>query len=113
MKDVKSYLNLVGSRLGKAFSLHEFDTEDELEFWSLSAEHMSRSKPPSFQDIVQWMDILYRAPVHIVYKKEGDELILFKRYINVENLIGKNNTEDPKCKGRQLVYVNGTGNRNI
>lgn len=92
MKDVKSYLNLVGSRIGKAFSTQDFDTETELEFWSLSAEHMSRSEPPSFQDIVQWMDILYRAPVHVVYKKVGDELVLFKRFINIENLIGKNNT---------------------
>lgn len=93
MKDVKSYLNLVGARLGKAFSMREFDTEDELEFWSLSAEHMSRSKSPSFQDIVQWMDILYRAPVHIVYKKEEDELFLFKRSVNIENLIGKASSE--------------------
>lgn len=93
MKDVKSYLNLVGSRLGKAFSMRDFDTEDELEFWSLSAEHMSRSKPPSFQDIVQWMDILYRAPVHIVYKKKDDELFLFKRSVKVENLIGKPSSE--------------------
>ncbi len=92
MKDVKSYFNLVGNRLGKAFSIREFDTEDELEFWSLSAEHMSRAKPPSFQDIVQWIDILYKAPVHIVYKKEGDELILFKRFVNVENLVGKKKT---------------------
>lgn len=103
MKDVKSYLNLVGSRIGKAFSLREFDTEDELEFWSLSAEHMSRSKPPSFQDIVQWMDIIYRAPVHIVYKKEGDELFLFKRYINVENLIGKNHSEELTNVEKTLV----------
>ena len=92
MKDVKSYFNLVGNRLGKAFFIREFDTEDELEFWSLSAEHMSRTKPPSFQDIVQWMDILYKAPVHVVYKKQDDELILFKRFINVQNLIGKEKT---------------------
>ena len=92
MKDVKSYFNLVGNRLGKAFSIREFDTEDELEFWSLSAEHMSRAKPPSFQDIVQWMDILYKAPVHVVYKKEDDQLVLFKRFINVQNLIGKEKT---------------------
>tara|TARA_R110000868_G_scaffold304437_23_gene565444 strand:+ start:8613 stop:10196 length:1584 start_codon:yes stop_codon:yes gene_type:complete len=103
MKDVKSYLNLVGTRLGKAFSLREFDTEDELEFWSLSAEHMSRSKPPSFQDIVQWIDILYRAPVHIVYKKEGDELFLFKRSINVENLIGKDKSESLTTNEKTLI----------
>ncbi|MBO6524308.1 MAG: HD domain-containing protein [Balneolaceae bacterium] len=94
MKDVKSYFNLVGNRLGKAFSIREFDTEDELEFWSLSAEHMSRAKPPSFQDIVQWMDILYKAPVHVVYKKEVDELVLFKRFINVQNLIGKDKSSN-------------------
>lgn len=92
MKDVKSYFNLVGNRLGKAFSIREFDTEDELEFWSLSAEHMSRAKPPSFQDIVQWMDILYKAPVHVVYRKEDDQLVLFKRFINVQNLLGKEKT---------------------
>ena len=94
MKDVKSYFNLVGNRIGKAFSIREFDTEDELEFWSLSAEHMSRAKPPSFQDIVQWIDILYKAPVHIVYKKEEDELVLFKRFVNVQNLIGKDKSSN-------------------
>ena len=33
----------------------------------------------------------------------------------IDRAIGawKNNTENPKCKGRQLVYINGTGNRNI
>ncbi|GAB5408923.1 MAG: hypothetical protein BalsKO_12880 [Balneolaceae bacterium] len=103
MKDVKSYLNIVGTRLGKAFSMRDFDTEDELEFWSLSAEHMSRSRPPSFQDIVQWLDILYRAPVHIVYKKKDDELFLFKRSINIENLIGKSASQGLSDVEKSLV----------
>ncbi len=94
MKDVKSYLNQVGSRLGKAFSLQEFSLEDELKFWAHSAEHMSRAEPPSFRDIVRWMDILYKAPIHIVYRKQGEELFLFKRFVNLENLIGKDSRSD-------------------
>ncbi len=94
MKDVKSYLNLVGSRIGKAFSLQEFSIEDELKFWSHSAEHMSRAEPPSFRDIVRWMDLLYKAPVHIVYRKQENELFLFKRFVNLENLLGKDSRND-------------------
>ncbi|RNC85454.1 MAG: HD domain-containing protein [Balneola sp.] len=103
MKDVKSYLNLVGSRIGKAFSLQEFSVEDELKFWSHSAEHMSRAKPPSFRDIVRWMDILYKAPVHIVYRKKGDELFLFKRFVNLENLIGKESKSDLNENEKEAV----------
>lgn len=103
MKDVKSYLNLVGSRIGKAFSLQEFSIEDELKFWSHSAEHMSRAEPPSFRDIVRWMDILYRAPVHIVYRKQENELFLFKRFINLENLIGKDSRSDLNDNEKQAL----------
>lgn len=93
MKDVKTYLNLVGNRLGKAFSIEEFSLEQELEFWSLSAEHTSRLAPPNFHDIAKWIDLLYRAPVHIVYRKKGEELFLFKRFINIDNLIQSDSKE--------------------
>lgn len=103
MKDVKTYINIVGQRLGKAFSLKDFDIENELEFWALSAEHMSRSKSPSFQDVVQWMDIIYKAPVHIVYKKIGSDLFLYKRSVNIFNLLGKNKTEELTELERNLI----------
>lgn len=91
IKDVKQYLNIVGNRLGKAFSLEEFGTEDELEFWSLAAEHMSRKNIPAFTDLVQWIDILYAAPVHFVYKLEEDKkLILHRRHIISENILPDN-----------------------
>lgn len=88
IKDMKSYIKTVGSRLGKAFSMEEFSTEEQLEFWELSAEHVSRKQVPSFSDIVNWMDLLYKAPVHFVYKKEGDKLILNRRHVITENILG-------------------------
>lgn len=87
IKDVRTYFNTVGQRLTNAFKFTEFNTETELEFWNTSAEHMSRKKNPSFQDISNWIDILYHAPVHIVYRKKDDELILFKRIIKTENIL--------------------------
>ena len=86
-KDVKDYLSIIGNRLGKAFSLDEFGLEEELEFWALSAEHMSRKQTPTFQDIISWIDLLYNAPVHFVYKKVDDSLILNKRQLITENLL--------------------------
>ncbi|XWN38072.1 MAG: HD domain-containing phosphohydrolase [Balneola sp.] len=86
-KDVKDYINLIGSRLGKAFAIDSFGTEEELEFWALSAEHMSRKQNPTFQNIITWIDLLYQAPVHFVYKLEKEHLILIKRQLISENLL--------------------------
>jgi HD-GYP domain-containing protein (c-di-GMP phosphodiesterase class II) len=93
IKDVKSYLNTVGNRLSKAFSMETFGQEDQLEFWELSAEHVSRKKIPAFSDIVQWMDLLYRAPVHFVYKKKEDKLILERRHVITKNILKKDESE--------------------
>lgn len=86
-KDVKDYINIIGSRLGKAFAIDSFGTEEELEFWALSAEHMSRKQNPTFQNIITWIDLLYQAPVHFVYKLENEHLILIKRQVISENLL--------------------------
>jgi len=95
-KNVKDYINILGNRLGNAFSLDEFGLEEELQFWALSAEHMSRSKTPTFQDIINWIDLLYDAPVHFVYKKENEKLVLIKRQLITENLL--QNKEGSKAK---------------
>lgn len=93
IKDVKSYLNTVGSRLSKAFSMEAFGLEDQLEFWELSAEHVSRKKNPAFSDIVNWMDLLYRAPVHFVYKRTDDKLVLERRHVIAKNILKKEESE--------------------
>lgn len=87
IKDVKNYFNIVGNRLSKAFSIEEFGTEQELEFWSLSAEHMSRKELPTFPDITQWIDLLYKAPVHFVYKYDGNKLLLDRRHVISVNIL--------------------------
>ncbi|MDR8391012.1 HD domain-containing protein [Aliifodinibius sp. S!AR15-10] len=88
IRDVKSYFQTVASRLSNAFAVEEFDTESELEFWSLAAENISRKEAPKFIDIVQWMDLLYRAPIHFVYKREKeDKLTLYRRQVIVDNII--------------------------
>ncbi len=93
-KNVKDYINILGNRLSNAFSLDEFGIEEELEFWALSAEHMSRRETPTFQNIISWIDLLYQAPVHFVYKKEGEKLVLIKRQLLSENLL----PDDEKAK---------------
>lgn len=86
IKDVKSYINTVGSRLTRAFKIQDFDQEAEVEFWSLSAELMSREQAPKFRDMVEWIDLIFKAPVHFVYRKQGDHLVLFRRQPLLENL---------------------------
>ncbi|SMO34545.1 HD-GYP domain-containing protein [Gracilimonas mengyeensis] len=87
IKDVKTYIHTVGNRLSKAFSIEEFGLEEQLDFWELSAEHVSRKETPSFTDIVSWMDMLYRAPVHFVYQLEDEKLVLSRRHVITENLL--------------------------
>lgn len=87
IKDVKSYIHTVSNRLSKAFSMEAFGTEEQLEFWELSAEHFSRKQTPAFSDIVHWMDHLYRAPVHFVYKLEDGKLILHRRHVITKNIL--------------------------
>ena len=87
MDEVTNYVQTIAKRLGSAFSLESFEVEKELEFWALGAEYLSRDKRPEFKDIVQWMDIVYTAPVHFVYMKEGDNaLTLFHRRVIADNL---------------------------
>ncbi|MEO9886547.1 MAG: HD domain-containing phosphohydrolase [Balneola sp.] len=97
-KDVKDYINIIGNRLGKAFSIDSFGIEEELDFWALSAEHMSRKKNPAFQNIITWMDLLYQAPVHFVYKLEKDHLILIKRQLISENLLSDKGSKMKKSE---------------
>ena len=106
IKDVKSYIHAVGSRLSKAFSMEAFDTEEQLEFWELSAEHFSRKETPGFSDIVKWVDLLYKAPVHFVYKAEDNKLILHRRHVITKNIL-KEKKEEPNHKQtpQQKEYI--------
>src|SRR5690554_649517 len=108
IKDIKDYLNIVSSRLGKAFVMEAFGVEDELEFWALSAEHMSRKETPSFSDIAKWIDILYRAPLHFVYKKEEETLILNGRQLFIENLLKQesNKSDSATYTLKEQEYIN-------
>lgn len=107
IKDVKSYFQTVASRLSNVFAVEDFDTEQELEFWSLAAEHVSRDENPTFRNIVHWIDLLFKAPVHFIYVKDKEEkLRLFRIQVMNENLqyiLGQSeSTEDQKLK-KQLL----------
>lgn len=104
IKDVKTYFQTVASRLSHAFSVESFDTEKELEFWSLAAEHVSRSEIPGYNDIVSWVDLLFRAPVHCIYVQEQDgSLRLFRRQIIHENIQLKDAEKEDQPKVRKFI----------
>ncbi|MCW9708310.1 HD-GYP domain-containing protein [Fodinibius salsisoli] len=98
MQDVTKYVQRIGRRLSEAFSFESFDVEDELEFWRLASEHLSKSKSPAFRDIVDWVDSLYHAPAHFVYVKTSEQkLELFRRMVLPENL--EHTFKEEKTKG--------------
>ncbi|MGN8226448.1 HD-GYP domain-containing protein [Gracilimonas sp. BCB1] len=107
IKDVRSYIHTVGNRLSKAFSMEAFGTEQQLEFWELSAEHLSRKRSPSFSDIVNWMDLLYRAPVHFVYRLQDGKLVLDRRHVLTKNILrdAGNELEPHKQTPQQKEYL--------
>jgi HD-GYP domain-containing protein (c-di-GMP phosphodiesterase class II) len=59
---------------------------------------MSRKENPTFQNIITWIDLLYQAPVHFVYKLEKDHLILIKRQLISENLLPEKNSGNKPVK---------------
>lgn len=105
--DVKSYLLAVLSRLGKAFSLEEFTTEDQLEFWELSAEYFSGRETPPFAHIVEWIDLLYEAPVHFVYKVEDEELVLYRQHVISKNILAQRNSTNifQKATSKEKEFI--------
>lgn len=86
INDVKSYLNTVTARLSNAFNIQDFDFEEEAHFWSLASEYLSQPNPPTFSEIAEWVDLLYNAPVHLTYVKEGEKLKLFRQHLISKNL---------------------------
>lgn len=87
MRDLKSYFQTDAKKLSKAPSMEDFQTESELEFWSLAAEHVSRKELPKFIDIIRWMDLLYKAPIHAVYQNDNyDRLYLYRHQVLPDNI---------------------------
>lgn len=87
MKDVKNYFQTVASRLSQAFRVETFGVEEERDFWSLAAEIASRRGVPGFNDMVRWIDLIYEAPLHGVYRKtKSGQMRLVRRLIIPENL---------------------------
>ncbi len=87
--------------------MEAFGTEQQLEFWELSAEHLSRKQSPSFGDIVNWMDLLYRAPVHFVYRLQDEKLVLDRRHVLTKNILRDTGSElEPhKQTPQQKEYI--------
>lgn len=87
VRDVRTYLQRVASRLSGAFEFEEFGTEEELYFWSLVSEIASREQVPNFKELVQVMDQIYGASVHCAYEGgDGESLTLFRQMVQSANV---------------------------
>lgn len=87
MGEMKKFVQRFGKKIGTSFLFEDFDVEDELHFWALAAEYLSKDEPPAYHDIAHWIDLPYRAPAHFVYVKDSsDKLRLFRRMVVTKNL---------------------------
>lgn len=86
IRDVKSYFNVVLGRLSGVFRIEDFSLEKEAEFWNLGVEYLSKFEPPSYESIVNWVDTIYQAPIHLVYRKQDEKhLNLLHRHLLPQN----------------------------
>ncbi len=84
--DVKSYFQTVLGRLSGAFRIEDFSVEDQAEFWNIAVEYLSELEPASYEAVVNWVDALFRAPIHLVYRKQDEKhLSLLHRQLLPQN----------------------------
>lgn len=84
--DVKSYFQTVLGRLSGVFRIEDFTVEDQAEFWNIAVEYLSELEPASYEAIVDWVDTLFQAPIHLVYRKQDDKhLTLLHRKLLPQN----------------------------
>ncbi len=84
--DVKSYFQTVLGRLSGAFRIEDFTVEDQAEFWNIAVEYLSELEPASYEAIVNWVDTLFRAPIHLVYRRQDKKhLTLLHRQLLPQN----------------------------
>src|SRR5699024_1095359 len=106
---VKTYFQSVATRIAKAFRLEDFEPEDEIDFWMHAAGYNAQENTPSFIEIVSWIDRLYHAPVHFVYRKSSeDTLVLFKRHLipnNIARLLESEKESSPKSRKKLMGRV--------
>lgn len=104
INDLKSYIQTVIGRLEGAFRVEDFSLEEETEFWNIATEYLSQNRPSNFDNIVRWVDSIYRAPVHIVYQlQNGNKLRLLHRHILTEN---KKSNKKARVLSRQEAIKN-------
>ena len=71
--DVRSYFHTVFGRISGAFRIEDFTVEKQSEFWNIAVEYLSEVDPPSYESIVSWVDSIYNAPIHLVYRKQDEK----------------------------------------
>lgn len=96
--DVKQYVKNVTERLTYTFAMDDFGVAEEASFWALGAELTAQDEPPPLQNIVAWADQVYRAPIHIIYQAQDEELVLFRRHVVAENIQRLLDSDDPTWK---------------
>lgn len=84
--DVRSYFKTVLGRLSGAFRIEDFTVEKQAEFWNIAVEYLSEFDAPSYEAIVKWADTIFKAPIHLVYRKQDEKyLTLLHRQLLPEN----------------------------
>ncbi|HKJ33982.1 MAG TPA: HD domain-containing phosphohydrolase [Balneolales bacterium] len=73
IRDVKNYIQNVFGKLSDSFRIEDFSVEKEAMFWNISAEYLSQIRPTKFNNIIRWVDLLYEAPVHVVYRLQNEK----------------------------------------
>lgn len=96
--DVKQYVKTVTERLAYTFAMDEFGITEEAAFWALGAELVSQDESPALQNIVDWVDQICQAPVHMIYQLQDESLSLFRRHVISDNIQRLLNSDDPTWK---------------
>lgn len=82
IKNVIGYLQSLIQRLREAFRIEKFSIKEEIKFWNIATEFLSQNKPSNFEKIIHWVDIIYEAPVHLVYRlRDHNKLLLVHRHV--------------------------------
>lgn len=112
-----SIFQKIKERILAPFSPHTFDAEWESTLWEKAALLYLNTDKLGYGDIIEWMDRIYDAPLHIIYKKiDNNYLLLENHQVIPTNLIKQTASDSNNQNDRQhfvSIYSAGRSLDNV
>jgi HD-GYP domain-containing protein (c-di-GMP phosphodiesterase class II) len=109
---MNSLFNSFKNSFSNIFGSENFDRDKEALLWERAALLYSKSEQLEVADVIEWMDRIYHAPLHFIYRKiDGNNFLLEHQQVLPTNLLKQGSKKaDKKKRGNDIVSMYSGGN---